>query len=66
MKGKARIVRRKEVIHDGILQTLRRYQDEVARSGRAWSAVSGSRASRNSSRATSSRAYTVEKVAQQL
>ncbi len=29
VKGKARIVRRKEVIHDGILQTLRRYQDEV-------------------------------------
>lgn len=30
IKGKARVVRRKEVIHDGILQTLRRYQDEVA------------------------------------
>jgi len=29
IKGKARVVRRKEVIHDGILQTLRRYQDEV-------------------------------------
>jgi translation initiation factor IF-2 len=29
IKGKARIVRRKEVIHDGIIQTLRRFQDEV-------------------------------------
>ncbi|MFN0068695.1 MAG: translation initiation factor IF-2 [Limisphaerales bacterium] len=29
VRGKARLVRRKEVIHDGIIQTLRRFQDEV-------------------------------------
>ncbi|MBI3416795.1 MAG: translation initiation factor IF-2 [Verrucomicrobia bacterium] len=29
VKGKARILRRKEVIHEGIIQTLRRFQDDV-------------------------------------
>jgi translation initiation factor IF-2 len=29
VKGKARIVRRREAIHDGVIQTLRRFQDEV-------------------------------------
>jgi len=28
-KGKARLVRRKEIIHEGVIQTLRRFQDEV-------------------------------------
>jgi translation initiation factor IF-2 len=30
VKGKARIRRRKEVIYEGIIQTLRRFQDEVS------------------------------------
>ena len=29
VRGKPRLVRRKEVIHDGVIQTLRRFQDEV-------------------------------------
>jgi translation initiation factor IF-2 len=28
-KGKVRVIRRKEVIHEGVIQTLRRFQDEV-------------------------------------
>ncbi len=66
VKGKARIVRRKEVIHDGILQTLRRYQDEVAevRSG----LECGIRVSSFEEIQPGDviEAYTVEKVAQQL
>jgi translation initiation factor IF-2 len=66
VKGKARIVRRKEVIHDGILQTLRRYQDEVAevRSG----LECGIRVSSFEEIQAGDiiEAYTVEKVAQQL
>ena len=66
VKGKARIVRRKEVIHDGILQTLRRYQDEVAevRSG----LECGIRVSSFDEIQAGDviEAYTVEKMAQQL
>jgi len=66
IKGKARIVRRKEVIHDGVIQTLRRYQDEVAevRSG----LECGIRVSSFEEIQTGDivEAYTVEKVAQQL
>jgi translation initiation factor IF-2 len=28
-KGKARVLRRKEIIHEGVIQSLRRFQDEV-------------------------------------
>jgi translation initiation factor IF-2 len=28
-KGKARVLRRKETIHEGVIQSLRRFQDEV-------------------------------------
>jgi translation initiation factor IF-2 len=66
VKGKARIVRRKEVIHDGVIQTLRRYQDEVAevRSG----LECGIRVSSFEEILAGDiiEAYTVEKVAQQL
>jgi len=66
VKGKARIVRRKEVIHDGIIQTLRRFQDEVAevRSG----LECGIRVSSFEEILAGDiiEAYTVEKVAQQL
>lgn len=66
IKGKARIVRRKEVIHDGVLQTLRRYQDEVAevRSG----LECGIRVSSwdDFQPGDVIESYTVEKVAQQL
>jgi translation initiation factor IF-2 len=66
IKGKARVVRRKEVIHDGILGTLRRYQDEVGevRSGMEC----GIRVSSFDDFQTGDliESYTVEKVAQQL
>ncbi len=66
IKGKARVVRRKEVIHDGILGTLRRYQDEVAevRSG----LECGIRVSSFDDFQPGDviESYTVEKVAQQL
>jgi translation initiation factor IF-2 len=66
IKGKARIVRRKEVIHDGILQTLRRYQDEASevRSG----LECGIRVSSfdDFEMGDIIESYTVEKVAQQL
>ncbi|MCC7373297.1 MAG: translation initiation factor IF-2, partial [Verrucomicrobiales bacterium] len=66
VKGKARVVRRKEVIHDGILGTLRRYQDEVGevRSGMEC----GIRVSSFDDFQTGDliESYTVEKVAQQL
>ncbi len=66
IKGKARVVRRKEVIHDGILGTLRRYQDEVAevRSG----LECGIRVSSFDDFQTGDliESYSVEKVAQQL
>jgi translation initiation factor IF-2 len=66
VKGKARVVRRKEVIHDGVLQTLRRYQDEVneVRSG----LECGIRVSSFEDFETGDiiESYTVEKVPQQL
>lgn len=66
IKGKARVVRRKEVIHDGVLQTLRRYQDEVAevRSGMEC----GIRVSSFEDFQVGDlvESYTVEKVPQQL
>ncbi len=66
VKGKARVVRRKEVIHDGVLQTLRRYQDEVneVRSG----LECGIRVSSFEDFEVGDiiESYTVEKVAQQL
>ncbi|MBL9134620.1 MAG: translation initiation factor IF-2 [Verrucomicrobiales bacterium] len=66
IKGKARVVRRKEVIHDGVLGTLRRYQDEVSevRSGMEC----GIRVSSFDDFQTGDliESYTVEKVAQQL
>ncbi|MBX3747091.1 MAG: translation initiation factor IF-2 [Verrucomicrobiae bacterium] len=66
VKGKARVVRRKEVIHDGVLQTLRRYQDEVSevRSGMEC----GIRVSSFEEFQVGDliESYTVEKVPQQL
>ncbi len=66
VKGKARVVRRKEVIHDGILGTLRRFQDEVneVRSGMEC----GIRVSSFDDFQIGDviESYTVEKVAQQL
>ena len=66
LRGKARIVRRREVIHDGIIGTLRRFQDEVneVRSGLECGIRVSSWDDFQSGDVIES--YTVEKVAQQL